>query len=696
MKRTLAMLILSAVIVAGQVEPGEARVTRFVVERSTPYADGRTFGAVGTFVRLEGTVHMEVDPDDPLNAVIVNMDRAPRNARGLVEFSAPFVIIRPTDFARGNQKILYGINNRGNAIEIPFQTFPTLPTGADAELGDGLFFRLGYTFVDAGWAGDIVTTATRLGATLPVAMQADGSPVVSRIRVEYPSTPTGRPVGDGIVSYSLPLKGNDRFVSYETADTETVNSTLTVRDRIDGIRQMVPSDRWAFATCANGEEALVPSTRDICVFDGFAWDKVYELIYPAKNPWVMGLGYAVTRDLGSFLKYGTVDDHGTANPLGTGSTAPEVRQVYGLGISSTGMYLREFVYLGFNEDEAHRRVFDAVRIHIPGTHRLFANVEFADPNIYSRQDRTPDFTSHSWAPLTYAVTTDPTTGIRDGILKRPETDPVVFHIDTSNEFWQMKASLNVHDAIGNPVPIPPTVRFYLLSSHPHGGASGVGRRPSGLGECRNITNTYRSSAPAMRALLVALDAWVDQGVVPPESQYPDPRRGTLGAVEEVARTFPRIPGVEFPTVINGLSALNFGPLFGPRGGRQTLLPPTRGAQYQALVPTVDEDGHDVAGIRSIDVAVPVGTNTGWNLYAEGPRGRDLCGLTGSFFPLVMTRAERLATGDPRLSLEERYSDHAGFVAAVKQAVADSIARRHLLEEDGALLIQMAEESQILR
>ena len=205
MKRTLAMLILSAVIVAGQVESGEARVTRFVVERSTPYADGRTFGAVGTFVRLEGTVHMEVDPDDPLNAVIVNVDRAPRNARGLVEFSAPFVIIRPTDFARGNQKILYGINNRGNAIEIPFQTFPTLPTGADAELGDGLFFRLGYTFVDAGWAGDIVTTATRLGATLPVAMQADGSPVVSRIRVEYPSTPTGRPVGDGIVSYSLPI-----------------------------------------------------------------------------------------------------------------------------------------------------------------------------------------------------------------------------------------------------------------------------------------------------------------------------------------------------------------------------------------------------------------------------------------------------------------------------------------------------------
>ena len=695
MKRTFAVVIVAGLVGVLTPPAADARVVRIEVERTAPYAGGKEFGDAGPFERLDGTVTMEVDPDDPLNAVIINLDRAPRNERGMVEFSAPFFIIKPVDMARGNRKVLYGINNRGNAIELGFQTFPTLPPGADPELGDGLFFRLGYTLVDAGWAGDIMTTPTRLGANLPVAVQADGSPIVSRIRIEYPSDPTQRPA-PGTAVYTLPLKGNDRFVSYEAADTDTAHSTLTVRDAIDGERRPVPADGWAFGRCPSGEESLAASTTDICLFDGFDPDQVYELIYPAKNPWVMGLGYAVTRDVASFLRYETADDAGTPNPLAAGGDATGVRRIYGLGISSTGMYLRDFLYLGFNEDEAHRRVFDAVRIHIPGTHRLFANVEFADPNIYSRQDRTSDFTSQSYPPLTYAVTTDPVTNIRDGILKRPATDPLVFHVDTSNEFWQMKASLNVHDGHGNPVPIPDNVRLYLLASHPHGGAAGVGAMPVDRGACEHVTNSFRSSAPASRALVVALDAWADRGIEPPPSNYPDVRRGTLATVDEVARTFPAIPGVTFPTRANGLNALDFGPTFGPRGGRQTVLPPARGAAYQVLVPTTDRDGHDVAGIRTVDIAVPVGTNTGWNRYAAGPRGRDLCSLTGSFFPFARTRAEREANGDPRLSLEERYGDHGGFVAAVRRAAGESVARRVLLAEDAEVIVRLAEESDVLR
>ena len=697
--RAVVVLALSVLLTGWLVGAAEARVTRISVERTTPYAGGRVFGDAGSFERLEGTVYMEVDPDDPLNAVVVNLDRAPRNARGLVEFSAPFVIIKPIDVTRGNRKILYGINNRGNAIEIPFQTFPPLPPNASPESGDGLFFRLGYTFVDAGWAGDIVTTETRLGADLPVAVQADGTPIVSRIRVEYPSeAPAERAVGGeaDVDGYTLPLKGNNRFVSYEAADTHTSHSTLTVRESIDGQRRPVPSDGWAFGTCPTGRASLSPTTRDICIFDGLKWDAVYELTYPAKNPWVMGLGYAVTRDLASFLRYETSDDDGAPNPLVESRELSGVRRAYGLGISSTGMYLREFLYLGFNEDEDHRQVFDAVRIHIPGSHRLFANVEFSDPNIYSRQDRTPDFTSSSYPPLTYAVTTDPISGVRDGILKRPDTDPLVFHVDTSNEFWQMKASLNVHDGLGNPVPVPDNVRLYFMSSHPHGGATGVGVVPTERGACAYVTNSYRSTAPTMRALLVALDEWADQGNEPPDSSYPDPRRGTLATIAEVARTFPLIPGVSFPTVINQLAVLDFGPLFGPEGGRQTLLPPDRGERYRALVPTVDRDGHDVAGIHTVDIEVPVGTNTGWNLYAAPSRKTDLCGLSGSFFPFAKTRDERLTTGDPRRSLEERYGDHAGFVEAVRRAAADAVARRHLLVEDAEVIVMMAAESDILR
>ena len=692
--RTLTLAILGGLLALPAL-PADARVVRIEVERTAPYAGGKEFGDAGAFERLDGTVFMEVDPADPLNAVIVNLDRAPRNERGLVEFSAPFFIIKPVDMARGNQKLLYGINNRGNAIELGFQTFPSLPFGADPESGDGLFFRLGYTLVDAGWAGDIVTTPTRLGANLPVAVQADGSPIVSRIRIEYSTDLAQAPAGaDGL--YSVPLKGNDRFVSYATADTETAHSTLTVRDAIDGARRTIAADRWAFGTCPSGEASLEASATDICLFDGFDRDRTYELIYPAKDPWVMGLGYAVTRDVASFLRHETADDAGTPNPLAASAGATGIRRAYGLGISSTGMYLRDWLYLGFNEDEAHRRVFDAVRIHIPGSHRLFANVEFSDPNIYSRQDRTPDFTSTSAPPLTYAVTTDPVTNVRDGILKRPATDPLVFHVDTSNEFWQMKASLNVHDGHGNPVPIPDNVRLYLLASHPHGGATGVGVVPTERGACAHVANTNRSAAPAMRALLVALDEWADRGIEPPPSNYPDVRRGTLATVDEAARTFPAIPGVGFPTTVNGLDALGYGPTFGSGGGRQTVLPPSRGGSYQVLVPTTDRDGHDIAGIRTVDVAVPVGTNTGWNLYAAGPRGRDLCSLTGAFFPFARTRAERTASGDPRLSLEERYGDHAGFVAAVRDAAGESVVRRLLLPEDAEVLIAMAEESDILK
>ena len=215
-KRIGVAALAAGLLCAFGAQPADARVVRIEVERTTPHAGGKAFGDAGPFERLDGVAHMEVDPDDPRNAVIVNLDRAPRNERGLVEFSAPFFIIKPVDLARGNRKLLYGINNRGNPIELGFQTFPPLPPGADPDTADGLVFRLGYSFVDAGWAGDVVTTESRnrLGANLPVAVQADGSPIVSRIRIEYPSDPL-QPIADSPGGgYTVPLKGNDRFVSY--------------------------------------------------------------------------------------------------------------------------------------------------------------------------------------------------------------------------------------------------------------------------------------------------------------------------------------------------------------------------------------------------------------------------------------------------------------------------------------------------
>lgn len=685
MRKAPMLVVMVLAMLAAAPAPTEARVVRFVVEQTRLFADGKGFGDVGSFERLEGTVYMEVDPRDPLNAGIVNIDKAPRSPKGLVEFSARFVIVKPVDMRRGNQKILYGINNRGNNIEIPHASWPSLAQGAPPDSTDGLIFRLGYTYVDAGWAGDVTSTPTRLGANLPVAVQSDGRPIVAPIRIEYTGT-----------GYTLPLKGNSQFRSYETADTDTAHSTLTVRDAIRGPRSPVPPDRWAFGRCPAGQESLVPTPTDICLVEGFQANRIYELIYPAKNPWVMGLGYAVTRDVASFLRYAPRDDAGRPNPIARNATTADVRRVYGVGTSSTGMYLRDFLYLGFNEDEAHRKVFDAVRVGDAGTHRLFANVEFADPNVYSRQDQHPDFLSYSYPPLTYAVTTDPITGIRDGILKRPATDPILFQVDTGNEFWAMNASLNVHDGRGEKVPVPENVRLYFVSSHSHTGASGVAAVPTARGSCEYATNGNRSYDTLFRALLVALDEWADRGIAPPKSQYLDVQNATLVTLDEAAKSFPAIPGVRFPTVLNDLPLLNYGPKFGPAGGWLSQLPPTEGPRYQVLVPKPDQDGLDLGGIRTVDIAVPVGTNTGWNLRAAGPRGADLCGLSGSFIPFAKTRTERRMSGDPRLSLEERYKDHAGFVKAVEQAARRLVKQRFLLEEDAQALIKTAETSGILR
>jgi hypothetical protein len=680
-----AVLLLAALVLLVQAAIADARVVKLVVEKTRPFADGKSFGDTGPYERLDGTVYLEVDPRDPRNAVIVNLDKAPRNARGMVEFSSQFFIIKPVDMKRGNRKLFYGINNRGNNIEFTHFTYPVLPQGVSQESTDGLIFRLGYTYVDAGWAGDITTTATRLGANLPVAVQADGRRIVAPIRIEYQAT-----------GFTLPLKGNSQFRTYETADTDTAKSTLTVRDQVRGTRRPVPADQWAFGRCPDGKASLTKTTTDICLFEGFKRDLIYELIYPATNPWVMGLGYAVTRDVASFLKYETMDGGGNRNPLAVDGNSTGIRRAYAFGTSSTGMYLRDWLYLGFNEDEAKRKVFDAVRVGDPGTHRLFANVEFSDPNIYSREDDHNDFLSHSIPPLTYAVTTDPITGKTDGILKRPATDPLVIQVDTANEFWQMNASLNVHDGLGKPVAVPDNVRMYFLSNHSHTGAAGVAATPTAKGTCEHATNGARSFETFYRAMIVVLDEWADKGTQPPKSVYPDVRHGTLVLPAEAARTFPQIPGVRFPTVINQLSELDFGPHFASVGGWLIQLPPKKGTVYEARVPMVDKDGTDLGGVRTVDIQVPVGTNLGWNLRAAGPRGTDLCGLSGAFVPLARTKAERVAAGDPRESLEERYKTHAGFVNAVKDAARRLVKERFLLEEDAQTAIRTAEDSHILK
>jgi hypothetical protein len=326
---------------------------------------------------------------------------------------------------------------------------------------------------------------------------------------------------------------------------------------------------------------------------------------------------------------------------------------------------------------------------------VFINVRFADPNVYSGQDDRQDFLQTSYPPFTYAVVTDPVSGIRDGIMKRPATDPLLFQVDSATEFWQLRASLNVVDADGRSVPIPDNVRLYFASSTSHGFGAGGFQAPPSNRTARCINPTTGGSGDLARPLLIALDAWADQNVAPPPSNYPRLSDGTLVQVAEARAAFPAIPSVKFPASPNPLRLLDFGPQFSRHGGVMSLQPPLQGASYPVLVPKTDRDGHDIAGIRVMQVSVPLGTSTGWNLRTPEYRGpENLCGLSGSYIPFARTTAERLEVNDPRKSLEERYRTHAGLVAAVEKAARDLVRSRFLHSDDAERYITAAKSSDI--
>lgn len=665
---TLAAAVAGTLCAAGA---GHARVTRFVVESVEPFAGGAAIGSVGQFERLTGTATMEVNPLDPHNVGIVNLDKAPRNARGLVEFTAPVWIIKPVAMSAGNRKIWYAINNRGNSELLPRANAAAIPTLTAKRL------ELGFTLVDAGWHGDgIRPDPLRLFPNFPVARNPDGSSIVGPLRLEMlPTTDV----------FSRPLITG--WVPYQVADTRTTTATLTVRDRQGAPRTTIPSGAWAFGTCPTGAASLTPTTTDVCIFDGFKANKMYEIVYQAKDPIVMGLAHAVTRDVGSFLRFQTQDDFGNPNPLAQSTAQTGIVRAYSSGVSSTGMYQREFLYLGFNQDERKRKVFDGVTIYTAGSHRLFANVQFAHPTFYSRQDANEDYTSNSLPPFTFGVSLDPITGITDGILKRPASDPVVMQIDGGLEAWQWKASLNVVDGLGRAVPTPENVRLYYLNGASHV-ATGQGLLVNGLnagaaGVCQYGTQRGAAVNHTFRALVVAMDQWVDRGTRPPASNYPRLQNGTLVPLADYRAAFPVIAGVQPPEVAGSLDVLNFGPNFNREGGLQEILPPLRGASYQIFVPRADADGNDVEGVKQMEVRVPLGTNTGWNVRAV-PRAPDLCGLTGGYLPFAATQAERVLAGDTRRSLQERYGSQNGLIKATDTAVDLLVKQRFMLPEDAQL------------
>jgi hypothetical protein len=681
---TILVLVLSLIGL-----PAAARVTRIDITSRVVVAGGVSFGDTGPYEKLRGTVYFEVDPNYPRNTVVFDLDKAPRNGKGMVEFSADMSMLKPVNLTKWNGALLFEVNNRGNNVtfivyhETPASAHINDPTAA-GDFGNGFLMRRGYVLASVGWEADVLPGNNRLTAQFPVATES-GKTISERILLELEAD-TG--------TFSVPLSGSAIFKSYEAASTDQALAEAELRMRpSDSPRppapnipagEVIPASEWSFANCPTGPPGT-PNATHICLHGGFQSDKVYQLTYRAINPTVMGLGYATTRDFISFLRNARADDAGNLNPV------PGVKIVLCTGASQTGGYQRDFLQQGFNEDEHGRRVCDGSDIRVPGAHKLFLNYRFAQPNFGSSQHDVRYVPDTSF-PRTYGVRQDPISGQFDGILKRPGTDPKVFHIDSATEYWQFQNSLVHTDENGTVDLVPPdNVRIYFYSSLQHLNIKGVA--PS-RGICQQISNPTHSGVMA-RALLIALDEWVRDGTEPPDSQVPRIDDGTLVPPEQYCSAFPAIPGVNCTGLFQASGERDFGPHVSSDRGIITKLIPDVLSVHHVLVPKPDQNGNDIAGIRHPYVEAPVATLTGWNLRRPEFTD-DLCGISGMMIPLHNTREERLAANDPRPSLEELYRDHKGYVKAVAKAAKRLAHDRFLLEEDVDLIIGEADASSVLK
>jgi len=685
-----ATILVSALSLLGS--PAEARVTRIEITSREVVAEGMSFGDTGPYEKLRGSVFFEVDPSNSRNAVVFDLDKAPRNKSGKVEFSGDMMILKPVDLKRGNGGLFLEVNNRGNVLALNIlndgPSNDNNPSTA-GDFGNGWLLRQGYVLAWVGWEADISPGMNRLTVQLPIALE-DGRPIVERILTEFADVP-----GAGtapVFTQQLP---------YESVSTDLTTAKAELRKRPSDSRrlgapeipdgELVRRDRWSFADCPNGPPGSA-STTSICLADGFRNDLVYDLRYRATRSPVMALGYVTTRDFISFLRNETQDDVANPNPVFGVTT------VLCQGISQTGQYVRDFLYQGFNEDEQGRRVCDGAHIHVQGLPKLALNYRFAQPNPPTFQHRGRYKPDNNF-PRSYAMGQNPLDpgGERDGILKRPDSDPKIIHTVSATEYWQFRASLLDTDENGTVDLIQPdNVRRYLCSSTQHFPVKGA---PSGRGvggrQCQQDSNTVHNGV-LIRALFQALDEWVRKGTEPPASRVPRIADSTLIPPRHYCLEFPRIPGVNCNSLYNGSGERDFGPRVNANRGVIDYLNPTVLSVHRVLVPAVDELGNEIAGIRHPFVEAPKATLTGWNLRTTEFSEGDLCDTLGMEIPLPRTVEERLATGDPRSSLEELYGDHWGYVRAVAAAAVNLYAQRLMLLEDVLQIIQEADESNVLQ
>ncbi len=621
-----------------------SRVTRLDITSREAAFGGRSFGEVGAYEILLGTATAVADPNAPQNAGIVDLQNAPRNPDGLVEYTFEVDILKPVDITRGNGVLVYEINNRGR--NIVFGYFHEAGRGYAADnAGNAFLMDQGYTFVSSGWLHGAPGAGSPrpVLATFPLA--TDNGQAITGTSMEEWQDPAGAAFGR---------------LTYPAATLEKTAATLAHRQLQNDPRQTVPADQWDYV------DDMTVAVRPPAGTDA---GTIYEFVYEARDPIVHGLGFGAMRDWVSFARYRSADDRGTPSPLFV-EGMPVLDHVVAVGSSQSGRMVRDFVYQGFNEDAEGRRVFDGMTAYVAGARRMFVNARFAQPGRYTRQHEDHNYPMDEF-PFTFATTTDPLTGTTDGLLAActaSSTCPNIIQVDADSEYYGAHASLILTDTSGQALALPANVRYWMLATAHLQGDAG----------CRDPGNPVRPW-PYYRAAFDATVQWVRDGVEPPATRAPSVADGTAVAVEEQGEQYPTIPDRPYNSAISELGVRDF-----------SVWPPKESEEkYPLFVPILDEDGNLTAGVIVPEVAAPLST-MGKAVRAAGFAEGDLCGVNGSMIAFPRTRAERVETGDSRLSLEERYpGGEAEYVRRYSEAADALVAERYLLPADAETLKESA-------
>lgn len=610
----------------------QARLLRIEVRERSDVLGGKSFGKAGPYERIAGVAYFAVDPGVPANRIICDIDKAPRNAGGLVEFSADIYLLAPADPARGNHALLFEVSNRGGKGMLPMfnRASGSFDPRADTEFGDGFLLEEGFTLAWLGWQWDVPRKPGLMRLHAPIATD-EGRTITGPVRSEF--------VPDTVeTAHSL---ADREHIPYPPVDPDDPGLVLTVRERNDGPRRPLPRGAWRIQ---NGTHIVMDS--------GFQPGRIYELVYTARDPVLVGLGPTAVRDLISHMKYS--------------DTRRQIKHAYGFGVSQSGRFLRTFLYYGFNQDEKNRRAFDGIIAHVAGGGRGSFNHRFAQAS----RDGHPFmnfFYPTDIFPFTDAPQTDPETGLTGGLLVHAEKAgvvPKIFYTNASYEYYGRAASL-IHTTLDGTRDVPPgpDTRIYLFSGGQHGPAA----FPPVRRNTQNLPNPndFRWS---LRALLLRMHAWAAAGVAPPPSRYPRISAGELVPVESLR--FPKLPGVKLPTRIQKAYRVDY------NAGE----PPKVGNPFPTLVPQVDADGNETSGVRMPAVAVPIAAYTGWNLRSPEIGAPDeLYSMVGSWIPFS------------RAAIEARYASRSAYLKRVEAAARALVSDGFLLDRDVPSLVERSRQ-----